>query len=66
MGVQTGVLQRAGTWLTYGEVKLGQGRENARHFLKENPNLFSELESKVRESAAPATAAPAVSAAANR
>lgn len=65
MGVQTGVLQRAGTWLTYGEVKLGQGRENARHFLKENPDLFSELESKVRESASAAAAAPAVSAAVN-
>ncbi len=49
VGTQTGTLQKTGTWLTYGEVKLGQGRENARAFLKENPKLFSELESKLRE-----------------
>ena len=48
-GTQTGLLQKVGTWVTYGEVKLGQGRENARTFLKENPKLFSELESKLRE-----------------
>ncbi len=49
MGTQLGVLQKTGTWLTYGEQKLGQGRENARHFLQENPNLLSELEGKLRE-----------------
>ncbi|MBI3615218.1 MAG: recombinase RecA [Candidatus Omnitrophica bacterium] len=49
VGTQTGVLQKSGTWLTYGEVKLGQGRENARAFLKENPKLMLELESKLRE-----------------
>ena len=49
VGTQTGLLQKSGTWLTYGEVKLGQGRENARAFLKENPKLFSELESKLRQ-----------------
>ena len=49
IGTQTGVLQKTGTWLTYGEVKLGQGKDNARHYLKENPNLLKELESKLRE-----------------
>ncbi|MBI1953300.1 MAG: recombinase RecA [Candidatus Omnitrophica bacterium] len=49
VGAQTGTLQKTGTWLTYGEVKLGQGRENARAFLKENPKLLSELELKLRE-----------------
>ncbi len=58
VGTQTGLLQKTGTWLTYGEVKLGQGRENARSYLKENPKLFSELETKLRETAL--TAAPAV------
>jgi recombination protein RecA len=57
VGTQTGLLQKAGTWLTYGEVKLGQGRENARAFLKENPQLFSELESKLREKVSSATPA---------
>ena len=57
VGAQTGLLQKAGTWLTYGEVKLGQGRENARAFLKENPKLLSELESKLREKVSSATPA---------
>ncbi len=57
VGAQTGLLQKSGTWLTYGEVKLGQGRENARAFLKENPKLFSELESKLREKVSSATPA---------
>ena len=57
VGTQTGVLQKSGTWLTYGEVKLGQGKDNARHYLKENPNLLKELESKLREAVATATPA---------
>ena len=48
VGAQTGVLQKTGSWLTYGELKLGQGKENAQAYLKENPKLFSELEKKVR------------------
>ena len=58
VGIQTGLLQKAGTWITYGEIKLGQGRENARAYLKENPKLFSELESKLRQMV---TAEPTVS-----
>src|SRR3989338_5618815 len=54
IGTNTGVLQKSGTWLTYGEVKLGQGKDNARHYLKENPNLLKELESKLREAIASA------------
>jgi recombination protein RecA len=55
VGTQTGVLQKAGTWLTFGDVKLGQGRENARAYLKENPQLITELESKIREAVTPHT-----------
>ncbi len=49
VGTQTGLLKKEGTWVSYGEVKLGQGRENARAFLKENPKLLSEIETKLRE-----------------
>ena len=52
VGTQTGVIQKTGTWLTYAEVKLGQGKENARHYLRENPQLLSEMEAKIREAAA--------------
>ena len=62
VGTQTGILQKAGTWITFGEVKLGQGRENARSYLKENPKLMSELEPKLRETVnagSPSAVAPA-------
>ena len=48
VGTARGVIQKQGTWLAYGEVKLGQGRDNARAFLKENPQLTAELEAKLR------------------
>ncbi len=44
-----GVITRSGTWYSYGEVKMGQGRENARTFLQENPDITCEIEAKVRE-----------------
>ena len=66
VGTQTGILQKAGTWLTFGEVKLGQGRENARGYLKENPKLMSELEAKLREAVNAASPSPPVPAAGSR
>ena len=44
-----GIVSRSGTWYNYGDLRLGQGRENAKKYLKENPELLSEIESKVRE-----------------
>ena len=49
------ILQRSGTWYNYGELRLGQGRENSKKFLKENPALRDEIEAKVREALAPVT-----------
>ncbi len=43
-----GFITKAGTWFTYGEMRLGQGRENARKFLDDNPELLAELETKIR------------------
>lgn len=43
------LVERSGAWYAYGEVKLGQGREHAKQFLRENPEITAELESKVRE-----------------
>ncbi len=48
MAVEKGIVTRAGTWFTYGDVRLGQGRENARSFLEQNPDLLEELDVKVR------------------
>ena len=49
LGEANNVITRSGTWYSYGDIKMGQGRENARIFLKENPDITSEIEGKVRE-----------------
>ena len=49
MAVEAGGAKKSGAWYTYGEERLGQGREAAKHTLKENPDLRDELETKVRE-----------------
>ncbi|MCH7848348.1 MAG: recombinase RecA [Planctomycetes bacterium] len=47
MAVTDDVIQKSGSWFSYGEVRLGQGRENAKVFLKENPDLFEEIRQAV-------------------
>ncbi len=48
MAVKMNIVQRAGAWFAYGETRLGQGRDNAKQFFKDNPEIFSEVEQKVR------------------
>ncbi|SHJ29893.1 recombination protein RecA [Lutispora thermophila DSM 19022] len=43
------IVQKSGAWYSYGDIRLGQGRENARQYLKDNPELTKEIENKVRE-----------------
>ena len=47
LGVDNGVVRKSGAWFTYGEDQLGQGKENARNFLKDNPQLAAEIEDKI-------------------
>ncbi|MCR2052095.1 recombinase RecA [Actinomyces bowdenii] len=47
LGVDNGVVRKSGAWFTYGEDQLGQGKENARTFLKDNPQLAGEIEEKI-------------------
>lgn len=49
MGVANQVLEKSGAWYAYAGEKIGQGRDNAREFLRENPELAREIENKVRE-----------------
>ena len=49
MGVEARVLEKSGSWYAYNGEKIGQGKDNAREFLKENPDLAFEIENKVRE-----------------
>ena len=62
MAVDQEVVSKQGAWFSYGDVRLGQGRENAKTFLKENPDLVSEIRQKVMAAIAPEQA-PADSAA---
>ncbi|HEX7437148.1 MAG TPA: recombinase RecA [Caldimonas sp.] len=49
MGVEAKILEKSGSWYAYNGEKIGQGKDNAREFLKENPDLSFEIENKVRE-----------------
>ncbi|MEX2045633.1 MAG: recombinase RecA [Chloroflexota bacterium] len=49
MGVTTGVLDKSGAWINYGKQRIGQGREAAKQFLREHPDVANEVETKVRE-----------------
>ncbi len=51
LGVTTGVIKKAGAFFTYNDTKLGQGRENAKDYLRQHPELASQLESTIRASA---------------
>ena len=62
--VEYGIIEKSGTWLSYGDQRLGQGRENVRNYLRENPTLAAEMEAKVREKAAGGTASAVARAAA--
>jgi recombination protein RecA len=49
LGTEAKLVEKSGSWLSYGETRIGQGRENAKQFLKENPDVATELERKIRE-----------------
>ncbi len=51
LGVKLGVVQKSGAWFNYGDVRLGQGRDNAKIFLKEHPDVSNEIEKIVRANA---------------
>ncbi len=49
LGVEADVINKSGAWFSYGDVRLGQGRENAKAFLQDNPQVAAEIETKVKE-----------------
>ena len=48
IGAEVGIVEKAGSWYSYGDLRLGQGKENARDFLKENPDVLEEVDARVR------------------
>jgi recombination protein RecA len=49
MGVKDGIVDKAGAWYSYKGERIGQGKDNARNFLKENPEIAADIESQIRE-----------------
>ncbi|MFN3230340.1 MAG: DNA recombination/repair protein RecA, partial [Asticcacaulis sp.] len=49
LGVKAGVVEKSGSWYSYNSTRIGQGRENARDFLKANPDISNEIEQAVRK-----------------
>ena len=48
LGVKVGIVDKSGSWFSYGDERIGQGRENAKAFLKENEAMAIEIEDKIR------------------
>src|SRR5438105_10324 len=59
MALDAQVVEKSGAWFSYGEMRLGQGRENVRDFLRQNPELLEEVAAKVRAAALPESEAQA-------
>ena len=51
LGVKGGIVEKSGAWFSYNSQRLGQGRENAKKFLKDNPDLAAEIEQAIRQNA---------------
>lgn len=49
VGVKEGIVQKSGAWFSYGDIRLGQGRENAKVYLRENPEVALDIENQIRE-----------------
>ena len=58
LGVQHGIVDKAGSWYSYGDDRIGQGKENVREFLKQNPEMAEEIEGKIRAKLLPGNVVP--------
>ena len=54
LGVEMNIINKSGSWFSYGDTKLGQGRDAVRALIEDNPELMEELETKIKEAMAPA------------
>ncbi len=51
LGVKAGIVEKSGSWFSYSSQRIGQGRENAKQFLRDNPDMAAEIEAAIRENA---------------
>jgi recombination protein RecA len=59
VALESRIVEKSGAWFSYGDMRLGQGRENVRDFLRQNPELLEEIAQRVRSSLLPDAAAGA-------
>ena len=52
LGVDLGIINKSGSWFSYGDTKLGQGRDAVKQIIGDNPELMEELETKIKEALA--------------
>ncbi len=57
MGIKSGIVEKSGSWFSYRDQRIGQGKENVRQFMKENPKVAAEIEAAIRAKAAEIAAA---------
>lgn len=55
IGIELGIMQKSGSWFSYNENKIGQGRDNVKQFLNDNPEVMVEIEAKIRKALEPAS-----------
>ena len=53
IGVEMNIINKSGSWFSYGETRLGQGRDAVKAIIADNPELMEELESKIKEALLP-------------
>ena len=51
LGVKAGLVEKSGSWFSYNSTRIGQGRENAKQFLRDNPEMTAEIEAQIRANA---------------
>jgi recombination protein RecA len=49
LGVDLNILKKSGSWFSYGETRLGQGRDSVKQIIQDNPELLDELEAKIKD-----------------
>jgi recombination protein RecA len=60
LGVTHKLLEKSGSWISYGDTRIGQGRENAKQFLRNNPDMMAEIDAKLRSALNLPAPAPAI------
>ena len=53
LGVEMSIINKSGSWFSYGETRLGQGRDAVKAIIKDNPELMEELEARIKDALAP-------------